>query len=116
MNKWKLAFFISLSVSILTLLGAGYLVLTNTIVSGNNYDNLITITEDIEHISKSVKNNAKTIEEFDKELKKQKSGHWTDTENNIIQLQIVMIEFDKNGDFEMIDTNQRNSTHGKTLN
>ncbi len=116
MNKWKLAFFISLSVTILTILGAGYIVLTNTLISGNCYDNLISITEDIEHISKAIKNNAKTIEQFDKELKKQNSGHWTDAENKILQLQIVTIEFDKNGDFEMIDTNQRNSSHGKTVN
>jgi hypothetical protein len=108
MNNWKIAFFISLTITMLTMLGTGYIVLTNTISSGHNYDNLITITEDIENISKAIQNQANTIDEFDKELTKANCGHWTDREIKIIQLQIVTINFDKNGAFEMIETHQRN--------
>jgi hypothetical protein len=95
MNNWKIAFFISLTITMLTMLGAGYIVLTNTISSGHNYDNLITITEDIENISKAIQNQANTIDEFDSALKKANSGHWTNREIKIIQLQIVTINFDK---------------------
>ncbi len=113
MNKWKIAFFISLSTTLLTILGTGYIVLTNTILSGHNSDNLLIITEDIENISKAIQNKANTIDEFDKELNKANSGHWTDRKNNIIKLQIVAIKFDTNGNFNMIETNQRSSSLGK---
>ena len=106
MNKWKVAFFISMTFSILTIIGAGYIVLTNTILSGNNHDRLQTITMDIENISKAIQNNASTIDEFDIELEKNNSGHSTDKEYNIIRLEIAAIIFDNKGRFVKIETYQ----------
>ncbi|MBK7634265.1 MAG: hypothetical protein IPJ13_08160 [Saprospiraceae bacterium] len=44
------------------------------------------------------KNKANTIDEFDRELEKNNSGHYTDKEHNIINLQIAAIIFDNKGD------------------
>jgi hypothetical protein len=104
MRSWKIAFFVSLTIMLLTIIGAGYIVLTNTILSGHNYDNLITLAEDIEHISKAIQNKANTINEFDKELQKCDAGHWTDKENNIISLQRAAVLFDSDGKFAKIET------------
>jgi hypothetical protein len=104
MTKWKIGFFISLTITLLTVLACGYIILTNTLSSGHNRDNLITLTEDIEHISTAIKNRANTIDEFDRELRKDNSGHWTDKENNIIRLQIAHILFDSDGKFKKIET------------
>ena len=108
MNKWKVAFFISLTITILTILGTGYIVLTNTILSGHCYDKMITISEDLENISKAIQNKANTIDEFDRELEKNNSGHYTDKEHNIINLQIAAIIFDNKGRFVKIETYQLN--------
>ncbi len=104
MTKWKIAFFVSLTVTLLTVITCGYIVLANTVLFGHNYDNLITLTEDIDHISKAIQNKANTIDEFDRELERDNAGHWTDKENNIISLQIAAILFDSEGRFEKTQT------------
>ncbi|MFN7260081.1 MAG: hypothetical protein ACK5TU_09310 [Cyclobacteriaceae bacterium] len=108
MNKWKVAFFISLTITILTILGAGFIVLSNTILSGHSYDNLITITQDMEKISRAVQNGAHSIDEFDRELEKIDTGHNTDREYHKISLQILSIVFDDKNQFKGIKTGYEN--------
>jgi hypothetical protein len=70
LNKWKMAFFVSVGFTVIILIGAVYLLVGNTITSGINYDNNLTISEDIDNISKAIRKKAYTIKEFDKELLK----------------------------------------------
>jgi hypothetical protein len=104
MNKWKVAFFVSMAFAILILMGTVYLLLSNTITSGHNYDNILTIAEDIDNISKAIQKKANTIHEFDKELSRIDAGHGVDTIYNTIHLQIALIIFDEEGKFERIKT------------
>jgi hypothetical protein len=104
MTKWKTAFFVSMTITLLTVIGCGYITVTNTLLSGHNYDNLLTLTEDLDYISKAIQHKANTIDEFDTQLEKANAGHWTDKENNIIRLQIAAILFDTNGKFDKIET------------
>ncbi len=104
MIKWKIAFFASLTITLFTIVVCSYIVLTKTLASGQNYDNLIVLTEDIEQISKAIQNRANTIEEFDREFQNGSVGHWTDKEQNFIKLQIAAILFDSDGKFEKIET------------
>lgn len=103
-KKWKVAFFVSLAINVLLVAGTGYIVLINTLASGHNYDNLITIKEDLNNISTAIQNGAHTIDEFDKELKEANAGHWTDKDKNFITLQIVHLLFDDNDNFTKIET------------
>jgi len=103
-RKWKIAFLISLTINFFLIIGGGYFLFVNTLTSGNSYDNLITITQDLNKISKAIKTGANTIDEFDAELHNSETGHWTDRENNLISFQIVHVLFDKNGNFEKIET------------
>ncbi|MBK9254964.1 MAG: hypothetical protein IPM42_05705 [Saprospiraceae bacterium] len=106
-KKWKTAFWASFSINIIMLFGGAFILLTNTITSGNNYDNLITIAEDLDHISKAISKKAYTIDQFDNELVKINAGHWTEKENNLIRFQIVNLLFDDKGDFSKIETYYR---------
>jgi hypothetical protein len=82
-------------------MSSGYVVLTNALSSGHCHDNLVVINEDISSISVAIKEGARTIEEFDRELSANNTGHWV--ENNTIRLQIAIVIFDKEGRFERID-------------
>ena len=103
-KKWKIAFWISLSFNIVLLVGGAFILLANTISSGHNYDNIITITEDLNNISKAISKKAYTIDQFDNELTKSNAGHWTEKENKLIRFQIINLLFDDNGDFKKIET------------
>ncbi len=107
--KWKVAFFISLTINVLVVAGGTYILLMNTLVSGHNYDNLITVTEDLDNISDAIQQGAYTIGEFDSELKKVHAGHWTDKEVNLISLQILGLIFDDQGSFTKIETYYMNN-------
>ena len=105
MTKWKVAFFISLTVTLLTIAVAAYVVLSNALATGHRRDNLIILAEDIDHISKAIRNRANTMDEFDTELQRDNAGHNTDKKSNIIRLQIAAIMFDRAGKFDKIETN-----------
>ena len=105
MTKWKVAFFISLTATLLTIAVATYVVLNNALSTGHSKDNVIILAEDIDHISKAIRNGANTIDEFDNELQKDNAGHNTDKELNIIRLQIATITFGPDGKFDKIETN-----------
>ncbi|WP_040397986.1 hypothetical protein [Cesiribacter andamanensis] len=102
MNKWKIAFIIMLTISVVVIVMAAYFVFTNTLSSGNCKDNQIVISEDLEFTSKAISKGASTINEFDKEFQNMNAGHWTEVDNQIIRLQIVKLIFDKDGKFEKI--------------
>lgn len=103
-RKWKLRFLISLTINLLLMVGTGYIILVNTLSSGHNYDNMLIISEDLENISVALQKGANTIEEFDRELQKTDTGHWTDKENQLIKLQIVHLLFDDQDHFKSIET------------
>ena len=86
------------------MIGTAYVILINTLASGHNYDNIITITQDINNISSAIQEGAHTIDEFDIGLKKVNAGHWTDKENKLITLQIVHLLFDDQNNFTKIET------------
>ena len=77
---------------------------TTTLTSGHCKDTQIIIEEDISIISDALSNGARSISEFDAELKALEAGHWTNRENGLIRLQIVHIVFDDKGNFERIKT------------
>ncbi len=103
-KKWKIAFWVSLSINMVLIVGGAFIITANTITSGHNYDNLITVTEDLNNISKAISRKAFTIDEFDSELTKIKAGHFTDKENSLIIFQIVHLLFNPDGEFNKIET------------
>ncbi len=102
MNKWKTAFFVISIFTVLVIILAGYIVFTTTLTSGHCKETQIVIEEDIRIISDALANGARSISEFDAELKALEAGHWTNQENGLIRLQIVHIVFDDNGNFQRI--------------
>lgn len=100
MNNWRIAFLVSLALLLAVVVSSGYIVLSNTVTSGHCYDNLAIINEDISYVSSAIKDGAKTIHDFDRELKVINCGH--SIEDNTIRLQIAIIIFDNKGHFERI--------------
>ena len=104
MNKWKIAFLISTITGLLVIIGVAYIVFSNTLVSGHCKDNEIIVAEDLEQVSIAISAGARTIDEFDKELEKINTGHWTEKEYQTIRLKVVHLIFDENGNFKRIET------------
>lgn len=103
MNKWKTAFIISTSITLLVIATGAYVVFANSLTSGHCKDNQLIINEDINHVIKAFSNGAETIEQIDSELTQLNVGHWTEIEFNQIRLQIVILQFDKSGKFQSIE-------------
>jgi hypothetical protein len=104
MNKWKTAFIVSFTLLLIVIVSASYIVLTNTLTSGHCKENQMIIAEDLDNISLAISEGAFTIEQFDQKLKELNVGHSMENESNLIRLQVVHLLFDKNGNFDKIET------------
>ena len=96
-KKWKTAFFVCLFLLIGSIGFCWFIVVQNTMLSGNKMDILIDIKNDIEIASTLMKDDFNSYEKIDNHLSELQVGHVPSSDKSNIRLTHLKLLFNNNG-------------------